>query len=145
MKSTLHNFIGCSKNSNIDMSRYFEYTKNGVFIPQVNSKVQFPCNLTKQYTKNITSVFLLLLLFNCLPVYKVCTKHEVTNPQTGTSPDLGSTAYCYVVILYDPPRLIFLMPDDSMRGQTNTACTIMPYPSSKYVPAQDHPYTQSVL
>ena len=80
---------------------------------------------------------MLLLLLTWPPVREVCPNHEVVifQPWTGTSPDLGSTAYCYVVILYDPPRLIFLMPDDSMRGQTNTACTIMPYPSSKYVPA----------
>ena len=48
----------------------------------------------------------LLLLFNRPPVREVCLNHVVTKPHTETYPDLGSVVYCYVAILYAPPRLL---------------------------------------
>ena len=60
------------------------------------------------------------LLFNRPPVFEVCPNHEVTKPWTGTSPDLGSVAYCYVAILYAPPCIIYLATQCPPKGSTKS-------------------------
>ena len=72
---------------------------------------------------------MLLLLFSWSPVRDVCPNYELAmfQPRTGTPPDLGSIADCYVAILLIPAPPFFTrhpMPD-RVRG----TCSL-PFPLS---------------
>ena len=52
----------------------------------------------------------MLLLFSWSPVRELCLNYEVfmLQPLTGTPPDLGSIANCYVAIILKPLLLYFI-------------------------------------
>ena len=56
------------------------------------------------YLKLFSYLSVVSLLLSWPPVRELCPNHEVVvfQPQTGTSPDLGSITYCYIAVLLSP-------------------------------------------
>ena len=77
--------------------------------------------------------------WNTSPVPEVCPNNEMVmfQPRTGTSPNLGPVAHCYVYFLVPP--FLFISPPDFLLGRHPTpAPPLTPFPAALSVPTQDH-------